>query len=659
MIRAVRAVPSRSVDRSPTAAAPPSPSLDLGSAGGVRRLQQTAGNAAVKRVLARNGGREKGKRWFRGQASGVPRTQAGQVVHDLGDGVYYTDSAKAAQGYADLRAADAAAKGAKATADTGGFTAGRQLFGRTLDLTRDPRWAKFLRSKPPVPAMGGTWREYMAKTTEFYNAGFTEFLRQNGIKHTTIGGYVSKLTDYDTVIAEDLIRNPRAKQMVIMNPQIVTRVDSLTKSVHVVTTTRDPAPIGVGGGAGGGRLPDAPRLHVNRSGRVRLYRVVSNAELASIARFGDFNPSPHGGGKYFSFNRTDALALATKSPGGASAYTLVETTVPRSFLPERTDLVHRVQQPHLPARGGAAVMAEGDVIIQVDRQGAGWALHVDDDALAVMNKVASQPKIHSAPSVKSVPGSGSATPPVKPPTVAVEPTPRPTVAPKAPRIGAGVRITIGIGLNVALFALFFWLGKKKAEQMQRDIKRLNKTKIEPAVDSALVAQVAEGDRVNAKDLTKPMYANVTVDWRMEWEESGIGRNRTGETMADASFVGLSFGYDPVQTEKTIDDDCSGWGQVQTCYSVTRVTYPVLVYHPDHEAYKKEQLSGWDEYLKKNPWARMKPITGEAAKNLAALRWRHGRVAVADWISDEELKRVRWELGLDRKPEPTVQVIEPR
>ena len=250
-------------------------------------------------------------------------------------------------------------------------------------------------------------------------------------------------------------------------------------------------------------------------------------------------------------------------------------------------------------------------------------------------------------------------PPVKARPVPVEQTPRPTVAPKAPRIGAGVRITIGIGLNVALFALFFWLGKKKAEQMERDIKRLNKTSIEPAVDSALVAQVAEGDRVNAKDVKQPMYANVTVDWRMEWEESGIGGTRTGERITDARFVSLSFSHDPIQTKKNIDDDCSGWGQVESCYSVTRVTYPVLVYHPDHESYKKEQLSGWDEFVEKNPWARMKPITGEAAKNVAALRWRHGRVAVADWIVSEELKRVRSELGLDREPEPRVQVIAPR
>jgi hypothetical protein len=428
-------------------------------------------------------------------------------------------------------------------------------------------------------------------------------------------------------------------------------VDSLTRSVHVVTTKRDPAPIGVGGGGGGGRLPDAPRLHVDRSGRVRLYRVVTDAELASIARFGDFNPSPHGGGKYFSFNRADARALAAKSPGGASAYTLIETTVPRSFLPERTDLVHRVQHPHLPAGGGAAVMADGDVLIQVDRQGAGWALHVDDEALTVMNKVASQPRIHPGASGKSAPGARKAKAPVKVPRVPV----------KGPRVRARFRripTPIGIGLDIALFVLFFWLDKKQAEKMERDIKQLNKTKIEPAVDGALVAQVAEGDRVNAKDLGKPMYANVTVDWRMEWKESGIGRERTEERMTDASFVGLSFGHDPVQAEKTREEERYGWGQNQSCYSITRVTYPVIVYHPDHEAFVKERMSGWDEFVKENPWARMEPITGDADNNVAAPRWRHARVAVSRWLADEELKRVRSELGLDREQDPSVRIIEP-
>jgi hypothetical protein len=155
---------------------------------------------------------------------------------------------------------------------------------------------------------------------------------------------------------------------------------------------------------------------VDRDGRVRLYRVITNAELQSLAKHGDFNFAPSGGGKYFSFNRTDALKLGAKSPGGASAHTLVMTTVPRAFLPSRTDAAHKVNQPHLPARPGPASMIQGEVIIQVDRGGAGWALHVDDEALTAMNKVMSRPDIVSSPSTPTVtPPGGGGTPPAKPP----------------------------------------------------------------------------------------------------------------------------------------------------------------------------------------------------------------------------------------------------
>jgi hypothetical protein len=390
----------------------------------VLELQRMAGNAAVKRIARQ----PKGERWFRGQASDVPRTKPGQVVHDLGDGVYYTSGAGAAESYGKLREKD----NPGSQSSTGGFVVDTKSLGRVLDLTKDHRWADFLRSKPLSPSMGSTWREYMSRTTEFYNAGFGEFLRRHNIKHTTIGGHISSLPDFDVVIAEDLIRNPKTRQMVVMNAKIVERVDAMTKSVHVVGANKEPAPVGVGSGAGGGRLPDAPQLHLDRSGRVRLYRVITNAELQSLARHGDFNFAPSGGGKYFSFNRTDALKLGAKSPGGASAHTLIVVSVPRSFLPDKTDVVHEVNQPHLPARGGQASMIRGEVIIQVDRGGAGWALHVDDEALTAMNKVMTRPEIVSSPSTATVKApAGGGKPPDKPPD---KPPPKdtPKETPKPP-----------------------------------------------------------------------------------------------------------------------------------------------------------------------------------------------------------------------------------
>ncbi len=299
-------------------------------------LQRMAGNAAVKQIARQ----PKGDRWFRGEAGGVQRTKPGQVVHDLGDGVYYSSGATAAEGYGNMRAKD----NPGTTAGTGGFVVDPRSLGRVLDLTRDRRWADFLRSAPPAPAMGKTWREYMGKTTEYYNNGFAEFLSRHGINHKRIGNFVSSLPDFDVVIAEDLIRNPKTKQMVVMNQKIVDRIDAMSKSVTVVAAPGKPSEVGVGGGAGGGKLTDAPKLHTDRHGRVRLYRVITNAELQSLARHGDFNFAPSGGGKYFSFNRSDALALGAKSPGGASSHTAPKGPPPASTT--KTD------KPTRPATGG-------------------------------------------------------------------------------------------------------------------------------------------------------------------------------------------------------------------------------------------------------------------------------------------------------------------
>ena len=150
----------------PAARSPQTPGRGTGAAAGILKLQRTAGNAAVKRILARDP-RPKGERWFRGQASGVARTKPGQVVHDLVDGVYYTSSASAAQGYGDLRAKDN--PGSKPS--TGGVLIDRALLGRVLDLPKDPRWARFLDSAPPHPSIGTSWRAYMSKTTEFLVIG--------------------------------------------------------------------------------------------------------------------------------------------------------------------------------------------------------------------------------------------------------------------------------------------------------------------------------------------------------------------------------------------------------------------------------------------------------------------------------------------------------
>src|SRR3954466_9404562 len=65
--------------------------------------------------------------------------------------------------------------------------------------------------------------------------------------------------------------------------------EPVAKGIHVVEANAPPTPIGKGRGAGGGRLPDAPRLEVDRSGRVKLYRTIVDAELQALVKHGDFN----------------------------------------------------------------------------------------------------------------------------------------------------------------------------------------------------------------------------------------------------------------------------------------------------------------------------------------------------------------------------------
>jgi hypothetical protein len=370
-------------------------------------LQRRIGNRATVRVLAR--ARET---WYRGEAPGVKRARIRGSVHDLTDGLYFTDSPHAAQGYADLRA------GTPRGGNALGATFDRRMLGKVLDLPADPRWVRFLASKPPVASMGSSWAEYMSRGTELYNNGFHEFMRQHRLQ----------LSQYDAIIAEDLIRAPNARQMVIVNERIAERIDDMLTRVDV-----PPAPKPVAGDppatppSRGGVDAAGPVVEIE-GGRVKLYRAVGPDEIADLARHGDFGYSPHGGGKYFSFTKQDAINAGSKLyPNGV---TLVETTVPRAYVPATPDTPQAVHHPHLPARGGAAVMIQGEVVVFYDPRAGGWSLHVDDNAVDVMNSQKTRPKILTStlPAVSVPPPRGPVTP--------QEPAGKPGLAPEPPPAGA-------------------------------------------------------------------------------------------------------------------------------------------------------------------------------------------------------------------------------
>jgi hypothetical protein len=154
----------------------------------------------------------------------------------------------------------------------------------------------------------------------------------------------------------------------------------------------------------GGSDTAAPAMEIE-GGRVKLYRGVGPAEAAEVMRYGDFQYSPHGGGKYFAFTQKDAVnAAKVLYPDGA---TIIETSVPRAYVPEVPDAPMPVHHPHIAARGEPAAMIEGEVLAFYDPRAGGWSLHVDDGALDVMNSQMTKPKIHES----SFPIIGSTPPP--------------------------------------------------------------------------------------------------------------------------------------------------------------------------------------------------------------------------------------------------------
>ena len=153
----------------------------------------------------------------------------------------------------------------------------------------------------------------------------------------------------------------------------------------------------------GGADTAAPTMEIE-GGRVKLYRGVGPAEASEVMRHGDFSYSPHGGGKYFAFTKKDAVnAAKVLYPEGA---TIIETSVPRAYVPDLPDAPMRVHHPHIGAREPATLI-EGEVLSFYDPRAGGWSLHVDDSALDIMNSQMTKPTIHES----SFPIIGAAPPP--------------------------------------------------------------------------------------------------------------------------------------------------------------------------------------------------------------------------------------------------------
>lgn len=129
--------------------------------------------------------------WFRGEGVDVAPARPGSTApHDLGDGMYLTDNQKSAKAYAELRTTDPTRQRIYSVRiDPSSM--------RILDLTRDPRWAQFVK---PVEQLLKT-----GNVNENYGRTFRNFL-----SHFKID-----IARYDAVIGPDYVRGGR--QMCVLH----------------------------------------------------------------------------------------------------------------------------------------------------------------------------------------------------------------------------------------------------------------------------------------------------------------------------------------------------------------------------------------------------------------------------------------------------------
>lgn len=167
--------------------------------------------------------------WYRGFAVGVPSVDDGKVVHDLGGGVYFTDTPDVAHQYASLR------------------SGGNQAIERVVTGTVDPH------SLGPVYDL----RED-AKFMEYYNhlrtTGPVSGERYRNLAESVLKTSGKKIEDFAVIIGPEGIRG--GTQMVIRNPQTATSV--ISSMTPVAGGSTPPPATGTGGGSGPAQPPADP-----------------------------------------------------------------------------------------------------------------------------------------------------------------------------------------------------------------------------------------------------------------------------------------------------------------------------------------------------------------------------------------------------------------
>jgi hypothetical protein len=116
--------------------------------------------------------------WYRGESPKLAPSKPGGSLHDLGDGMYLTDSEQVAWKYAKSRA-DGEHKDYRVLQ----VSVDRKSLGRVLDLSKDPGWQKFM--KQPMfpghthPSLQKSRLDYVKGQNELYGQFFREYLQAN------------------------------------------------------------------------------------------------------------------------------------------------------------------------------------------------------------------------------------------------------------------------------------------------------------------------------------------------------------------------------------------------------------------------------------------------------------------------------------------------
>jgi hypothetical protein len=146
--------------------------------------------------------------WYRGIAKDVPLANPGEWTHDFGEGLYLTNTEEVAWEYADVRSAGDISKQRVLTANID-----RSTLGRVLDLTKDPRWTKYM-NEPVVPELPGRTPSSIlgfneTKVNRALNEQYDHFFKHFLEKHTV------DMNDFDSVIGPELVRG--GKQLCILD----------------------------------------------------------------------------------------------------------------------------------------------------------------------------------------------------------------------------------------------------------------------------------------------------------------------------------------------------------------------------------------------------------------------------------------------------------